>query len=107
MKLNIGAFAHAVAIVWTVLYAICRLLFAVAPKETMTFFGYVMHTDLSPITRPVTWDGFFVGLVVVYIAVAASAGAGAWLYNRLAHTSEAVSGEPTAFHGPVAGGTVR
>lgn len=66
------------------MYVVCRPLFAVAVQESMAAFGYVMHTDLTPITRPVTWGGFFVDLFVVYAVVAAAAGAGAWLYNRLA-----------------------
>lgn len=104
MKLNVGAFAHAIALVWAVLYTLCRLLVLAAPKETMAFFGYVMHADLNAIVLPVTWGGFFVGLVVVYAVGAASAGAAAWLYNRLAFASEAVAGEPIASHTPAAKG---
>ncbi len=105
MKLNIGAFAHAVGIVWAALYAICALLIAVAPNVTINAFGYITHADLTPIARSVSWGGFFAGLVVWYVVAAVSAGAGAWLYNRFDYASEAVSGEPKGSYGPVTGGT--
>lgn len=49
MKLHVRAFAHAIAIVCTLLYVLCALLVAAAPKETMAAFGYIMHTDLTPL----------------------------------------------------------
>ena len=98
MKLNVRAFAHAIALVWTALYSVCALLVAVAPTQTTAAFGYVLHSDFSPIMRSVSWIGFFVGLVCWYLLVAVSAGAGAALYNRLAqdNTDKAVFGVPKA-----------
>jgi hypothetical protein len=93
MKLNVRAFAHAAALVWTALYALCALLIALAPKQTVAAFGYVMHADLSLISRSVTWDSFLAGLVSWYLLVALSTGAAVWLYNRFANTAEAVSGK--------------
>ena len=103
MKLNVRAFAHAVAVTWVAMYATCRILFALAPKETMSAFEYVMHTDLNPIVLPVTWGGFFVGLVCIYAVVALAAGAAAWLYNEFAgHNVKQV--ECRTSYGPTAGG---
>ena len=69
-----------------------------APTQTTAVFGYVLHADLSPIMRSVSWGGFFVGLVCWYLLVAISAGAGASLYNRLAQdiADKAISRVPKA-----------
>jgi tryptophan-rich sensory protein len=104
MKFHVGAFAHAVAVVWTVLYVLCALLIVVIPKETVTAFGYIMHADLTSLVREVTWNGFFTGLVVWYALAAVSAASGAWLYNRLLTAEQAVSEEPRASYGPMPGG---
>ena len=105
MKLNVRAFAHAIALTWSLLYVLCRLLFVVAPRETTAFLGYLIHSDLASIARPVTWDGFFIGLVVIYLLVALVAALSAWLYNQFAGvlTAEANGrASHTTIHRPIA-----
>jgi hypothetical protein len=83
MKLDIRAFAIATALVTAFLFVICAFLVALAPKETTSVAGYLIHADLSGITRSLTWGNFFGGLVGWSVGTAILAGAMAWLYNRL------------------------
>jgi len=108
VKLDVRAFAHSIGIVWAVAYTLCRVLFALAPGESMRYFGMVMHADLRPIMQPITWTGYFVGLAFVYGFGALAAGIAAWLYNRL-RTEELILGayeedKSPSGYGPWAGG---
>lgn len=83
MKLNVRALALANGTVMAIGYVICFGLFAVAPDETRSVVGYVMHVDTSGLTRVLSWDRFFVGLAA-WTALWAAAGATlAGFYNRL------------------------
>ena len=83
MELDIRAFAIAAAIIAAALDTICAFFVAVAPSVPTTFFGYLIHSDLSVIPRSLTWGAFFIGLVEWTLGAAIVAGAAAWLYNRL------------------------
>ena len=56
-------------------YVLCALAVALVPGPTNATFGYVMHVDLADVSRTVTWDSFFVGL----IAFSAVVGLLVWL----------------------------
>lgn len=84
MKLHVWPLAGAVGIVTAVLFAICAFFVAVAPETTIAFFSYLLHVDLTGLARPITWAGFFAGLLGVGLGMALAAGAAAWLYNRIA-----------------------
>ena len=83
MKLNTGATFWAVAIVSAVSYAICAALVAVAPGATSQFFSWVMHIDLTSLSRHITWSSFFGGMVCFSGLIGILASASAWAYNRL------------------------
>lgn len=83
MKLDIRAFAIATALVTAVLFVICAFFVALAPRETTAVAGYLVHADLSGLSRSLTWGNFFGGLVGWSVGTAIIAGATAWLYNRL------------------------
>jgi 2TM family of unknown function (DUF5676) len=83
MKLNVRAVCLATGLVSAASYAICALMVALRPERTSRSFGYVLHIDLSSLTRSITWPSFFVGLFVFCVVVAAHAAAAAWFYNRL------------------------
>lgn len=85
MKLNIRAFSIASAVIAAALFVICAFFVAVAPKETTAAAGYLIHADLSGMSRSLTWENFFGGLVGWSVGSAIVAGATAWLYNRLSH----------------------
>jgi hypothetical protein len=50
---------------------------ALSSEGTSRVFGYVLHIDLSSLTRSITWPSFFVGLVVFSVVVAAHTAAAA------------------------------
>ena len=75
MKLNVKAVVIAEAVVGAALFILCRLAFAVAPDATLASLKYLTHIDWSPVTMPVNWGGFIVGLIVftVFIGVVGAA----------------------------------
>lgn len=81
MKLNIWAFALAVGTITAAAFTICAFFVAVAPEGTAAFIGYLLHTNLSGLTWPITWASFFAGLLGVGIWTALWAAAVAKLYN--------------------------
>ena len=84
MKLNIKAIAIAEAVVAGILFVLCRLLFALAPDTTLAAMKYLFHTDWTGIAVPVTWGGFFLGLVFFMALTAVVGAVWAWFYNRFA-----------------------
>ncbi len=83
MQLNIRAFALAVGSITAAAFTICAFFVAVAPEATAAFIGYLLHINLSGLTRAISWGSFFAGLLGVGIGMALWTGAVAWIYNRL------------------------
>jgi hypothetical protein len=83
MRLDTRYFAVAAGTAAAIAFALCALAVAVAPTQTTAFLGYITHTDLAGVSRPLGWDGFLVGLVAWWVIVAGVFGIAAWVYNRL------------------------
>ena len=83
MKLDTRAFAIATAVIIAVAYAICAFLVALAPEATRAFFGYLFHIDLTGLSRAITWESFFAGIIGSFVGTGIVAVAVSWLYNRL------------------------
>jgi hypothetical protein len=83
MKLDTGAVFWAVAIVSAASYIVCAALVAVAPGATTQFFGWVMHIDVSSLSRVITWGSFIGGMVCYSLVTGVLAWASATAYNRL------------------------
>lgn len=83
MKLDVKAFATAIGTVTAILFAACAFFIAIAPEPTMAFFGYLLHVDFGGIARPITWGGFFAGLIATGLGTAFLGAAIGALYNRL------------------------
>ncbi len=81
MKINVWAFGSAVGIVIAAAFTICAFFVAVAPEATAAFIGYLLHIDLSGLTRPITWGSYIAGVLAVGIWTALWAAAVARLYN--------------------------
>jgi len=81
MKINVWAFGSAVGIAIAAAFTICALFVAVAPEATAAFIGYLLHIDLSGVTRPITWGSYIAGVLAVGIWTALWAAAAARLYN--------------------------
>lgn len=83
IKLNARSLSLATAVMTGLVYTICVLFIAVAPKVAMAFFGYILHADLTQINRLVTFGSFIVGLLFWTVGTALYAALIASFYNRL------------------------
>lgn len=83
MRLDTRSFAVAAGTAAAIAFASCALAVAIAPAQTTAFLGYITHTDLSSVSRPLGWDGFIVGVVAWWGIAAGVFGLAAWVYNRL------------------------
>ena len=102
MRLDARAFGMAAAMVAAVLFTICALAVAVAPEPTTALASYLIHMDLSGMTRSMTLGRFVGGLVLWTLSNAATFGGVAAIYNRLvAHFGAA---QPVAAARPVTQG---
>jgi hypothetical protein len=81
MKINVWAFGSAVGIVIAAAFTICAFFVAVAPEATAAFIGYLLHIDLSGLTRPITWGSYIAGVLAVGIWTALWAAGAAKIYN--------------------------
>jgi hypothetical protein len=102
MRLDARAVGTAAGIVAAVLFTVCALAVAAAPGPTTALAGYLMHMDLSGMSRAVTLGSFVGGLIVWTLGTAAAFGSAAAIYNRLvapASTAQAMAGHPATPHG--------
>ena len=83
LRLNVRSLFLATAIITGIAYLICILFLTVAPQATMAFFSYVLHANLSGITRSITWGSFIVGLLFWSVGIGLYAAFVARLYNKL------------------------
>lgn len=84
MRLQSRAFGLAAGITAGALYSLCALLVAVNPGGATALFGFVMHLDVTWVARPLTFAGYFGGVVFWGVLVGLTFALSAWLYNRLA-----------------------
>jgi hypothetical protein len=100
MRLDARAFGMAAALVAAVLFTICALAVAVAPQPTTALAGYLIHMDLSGMTRSMAFGRFVGGLVLWSLGTGLVFAAVAALYNSLAAQVPAVhatiAGRPPA-----------
>ena len=83
MKLNIVAFGFAVGTVVAAAFTICAFFVAVAAQATADFIGYLLHINLSGLTRSISWGSYVAGVLAVGIWTALWAAVAAKLYNFL------------------------
>jgi hypothetical protein len=95
MRLDTRAFGMAAALVAAVLFTICALAVAVAPQPTTALAGYLIHMDLSGMTRSVTLGSFVGGLIIWTLGTAIAFGSAAAIYNRLVARIRAPQPVPT------------
>ena len=83
MSLNPRAFGAAAGLTAAVLFVLCAGAVAVAPGSTTALARYLIHADLSTITRTLTWGSFAGGLILWSVGTALTFALAAWFYNRL------------------------
>ena len=84
MKLDSKAFGIAGGVAAAVVSVACALIVAVAPEFATNLFGNVVHLDLTPLARKVTWGNAVGGALFWGIGTGVVFAFGAWLYNRVA-----------------------
>lgn len=45
-------------------YALCALAVAISPAATQAFLSYMMHVDLTTLSRPLSVGSFLIGIVL-------------------------------------------
>lgn len=65
MELNVRAFSIAVGTVIAAAFTVCAIFVAVAPKATTAFIGYLLHINLTGLTRALTWPSYIAGVLAV------------------------------------------
>ena len=83
MKLDARAFGLAAGATAAVLFIVCALAVAIAPGPTTAFAGYLIHTDLSGLSRSLTFGNFVGGLISWTLGTAVTFWLVASIYNRL------------------------
>lgn len=84
MRFDVKALAFAAGTAAAAAFTACAIAVAVAPGATTAFLGFITHTDLSTLSRPLTWASFAGGVIAWWAIVAALFGLAASLYNRFA-----------------------
>lgn len=64
MRLDPRAFGAAAGLVAAVLFIICAWAVAIAPEATTSAASYLIHMDLSEMSRTLTFGNFVGGLVI-------------------------------------------
>ena len=77
------------AVVTAIAFGICGIFFAVAPGPTSAFMSWVMHIDVTTMTRPVSALNLFAGVVLFGAYVGLLVGSIAAVYNRFTAPREA------------------
>jgi LytS/YehU family sensor histidine kinase len=82
MRIQAVALSAAAATVTAIAFGICGLLFAVAPGLTSAFVSWVLHVDVTTMTRPVSVANLVGGIALFGAYVGTLVGVTAALYNR-------------------------
>jgi hypothetical protein len=81
MILNVWAFGVAIGIVIAAAFTICAFFVAIAPQATTEFIGYLLHFNLSGLSRPISWPSYIAHVLGVGVWTGLWAAAAAKLYN--------------------------
>ena len=81
MKFNVRAFALAVGSITAAAFSICAFFVALAPEATAEFIGYLLHINLTGLSRPISWGSYLAGVLGVGIWSGLWAGVVAAVYN--------------------------
>lgn len=83
MSLKASSLGLAAAIVTAIGFGICGLLFAIAPAPTAAVVSWVLHIDVTGMSRSISVPQLLIGLVLVGAYFGVIVGLIAGLYNRL------------------------
>ena len=83
MRIQSSALGLAAATITAIAFGICGLFFLVAPNITAAFMSWVLHIDVTAMTRPVSVLNLLGGIVLFAAYVGLLVGGTAALYNRI------------------------
>jgi hypothetical protein len=83
MRLVPKAFGLATGVTAGMFFVLCALAVAIAPGATTAFAGYLIHVDLSGLSRTLTFGSFVGGLLAWTIGTTVTFWLSALIYNRL------------------------
>lgn len=83
MKINVWPFGFAVGIAIAAAFTICAFFVAIAPETTAATIGYLLHINLSGLSRPITWASYVAGVLGLGIWTTLWAAVAAGIYNSL------------------------
>jgi hypothetical protein len=81
-ELDSRAFGMAAGVVAGIVFTLCAFAVAIAPASTTAALSYMLHIDLTGLSRPLSWGGYFSGLLCVSFGVGLAFAAAGALYNR-------------------------
>ena len=91
MRIKALSLGLSTAVVVAIAFGICGIFFAVAPGPTSAFVSWVLHTDITGMTRPIAVLDLIAGIVLFSAYVGLLVGLIAALYNRFASAGSADS----------------
>lgn len=83
MRIHSLSLGLSAGVITAIAFGICGVFFAVAPGPTSAFVSWVMHTDVTAMTRPLSLPNLLAGIVLFGAYVGVLVGVTAALYNRL------------------------
>ena len=83
MRLDARALGLAGGATAAMLFIICASAVAIAPGPTTVFAGYLIHMNLSSMSRSLTLGSFVVGLICWTVGTSLTFWLVATVYNRL------------------------
>lgn len=89
MSLKAPFLGLAAAIVIAIGFGVCGILFAIAPGPTAAVTSWVLHIDITRMSRSISVPQLLIGLVLVGAYFGLVVGLTAALYNRLTRGARA------------------
>jgi hypothetical protein len=83
MRIHSLSLGLSAGVITAIAFGICGAFFAVAPGPTSAFVSWVMYTDVTAMTRPLSVPNLLTGIVLFGAYVGVLVGVTAALYNRL------------------------
>lgn len=91
MRLDARAFGLAGGATAVALFILCAFAVAIAPGPVTAFAGYLIHTDLSGLSRSLTFGSFVGGLACWSLGTGLTLWLVAALYNRFSGVASTAS----------------
>jgi hypothetical protein len=86
MRFNAKLLGLAAGLAAAISYVLCAIAVALAPVATARTFSYVMHINLSSLSRSLTWGSFLVGMMMFSVTVGLLVSLAGLIYSRLLPT---------------------